>query len=40
MHVIPRVITFLEDSELNIRRAGADALVKLSGQRKVFIFLT
>ena len=32
---IPKVITFLNDSELNVRRAGAGALAKLSDQGKV-----
>ena len=35
MHVIPQIIAFLGDSELDIRMAGADALAKLSEQRKI-----
>ena len=35
MHVIPQIIALLGDSELDIRMAGADALAKLSEQRKI-----
>ena len=40
MPAIPQIIAFLGDSELDVRRVGADALVKLSEQGKISIFLS
>ena len=37
---IPQIIDLLSDSELNVRRAGADALSKLSDEGNISSFLT
>lgn len=37
---IPEIIDLLEHSELNVLRAGADALAKLAEQGEVSDFLT
>ena len=38
--VIPHIIALLGDKERNVRKAGADALSKLSEQGKVSNFLS
>ena len=35
---IPEIVSLLSDGDLIVRMAGADALVKLSEQGKVYIF--
>ena len=37
-HAIPKIVAFLSLPELNVRKAGADALSKLSGQGNVLSF--
>ena len=40
MHAVPKIIALLSGSELNVRRAGVDALARLSEQGMVSNFLT
>lgn len=37
-HAIPKIISLLSVTELNVRRAAADALSKLSGQGSILCF--
>jgi len=39
-HSIPQIITLLSDDEPNNRKAGVDALLKLSEDGKLLNFLT
>ena len=40
MFVIPEILSLISDSDSDVRKAGADALSKLSEQGKVSKFLS